>query len=62
MTAQGVWEHFENVIAPAIQNWQLPETEGNEEGASGNLGKLLDKCLEVASLSNEKLSEVSFIG
>lgn len=61
MTAEGVWEHFETVIVPAIQTWQLNnENEESEETASRNLGKLLDKCLETVSMSDDHLSEVGF--
>lgn len=56
MTSEGVWEHFIQIIAPAIFKWQVEDA--SEKAGSGDLGKLLNEGLKKALISNEDMSEV----
>lgn len=57
VTVDGVWQHFSQVIAPSIQQWQV-EDSGEEKMGSGDLGKLLTKAGSIALESSQKISEV----
>ena len=57
VTAEGVWQHFMQVIAPAIQQWQVEESSDEKVGSS-DLGKLLTKAGSIAIESSQALSQV----
>lgn len=54
LSQDDIWDHFEKVVVPAIQRWQMRDTKG-----TSNLGKLLDLALKKVYTNNEALSEVA---
>ena len=58
MTPDGVWDHFVQIVAPAISKRQI-EDACTEKAGSGDLVKLLQEALKKAINSNEDMSEVN---